>query len=162
MAEKRFWAISIKKSLIALCLVFLIGFAFDYFTASDRYKAPFAAGFISIAIFVVANLGVILINVVSHAVYLWLFNGRDMEDAILDDFRRAKLPPPTEYDLKRFEYLQELADDVDADPNDRVKAAVLFGGYNTAMSRGLFASLSMRRALDGAILRYSHEAARKA
>jgi hypothetical protein len=158
MAGKRYWAIAIKQLLISLIVVFLIGALYDYSTNDSDYRSPLMAGLVGIAIYIFLSVCLSILNAMSGAFYLWIFAGNDMVSSILDDLRASRIPPPRPDQPKNFDYLEMLANDESESANDRVRAAVLLGGYNAAMVRGLFRSLAMRKALDEGVLRYSQEA----
>lgn len=157
MAGKRFWAIWVKQTLLVFVLLFVFGVVTQSFLDPGGDDL-LAAGFTVVAVYVGAAASIGLVHLISQSLYLWLFSGEDMVDAIVDDFRRAKLPGPGFGQPKNYDYLGMLADDDEAAPLDRVRAAVLVGGYNAVMAKGLFRSLAMRKALDKAVLRYVEEA----
>ena len=72
--------------------------------------------------------------------------------------RGLKLPPPRVGQHKDYDYLNQLVNDDEVDVTDRVRAAAFTGAYNVLMSQGLFRALSLRKALDSAVLRYAMEA----
>jgi hypothetical protein len=155
MSGKRYWASTIKRLLTAVCVVFLIGVMFDYFVSLPDRRSPFATGAIACGLFFVASFIVSLIDALSKGVYLWLFSGNDMVEGILDEMRAHHLPPPRYDQHKDFDYLIEIANDDKADTLDRVRAASFSGAYNALMMQGIFRALSLRRALDAAVLRYA-------
>ena len=158
MVGKRYWAVVIKQSILAFAIVFLAGVIFDHSTNEEGYRSPFLSGSVAIAAYLTLTAVVGILHVIAQALYLWLFAGDDMVGSILDDLRASKLPPPNPTQPKNFDYIEQLANDEEASPNDRVRAGVLFGGYSAAMTQGLFRTLALRRALDEAVLRYSQEA----
>ena len=158
MADRRYWAVIIKQTLLTFTIVFLVGVIFDQLTNEDGYRSPFLSGAGAVAAYLVLTSIVFVLHAIVQALYLWLFAGDDMVDSILDDLRTSRLPPPNSTQPKNFDYIEQLANDEDASPNDRVRAGVLFGGYNAAMTQGLFRALAVRKALDEAVLRYAQEA----
>lgn len=161
MNGKRYWASIIKRSLIAFSLIFLLGVTFDHLTNDSEYREPITAGFVALIIYLFAILVLSVVHFISNGLYLWWFRGSDMVQGILDELRQMRIPAPNEYEPKNFDYIQMLADDEEAEANDRVKAGVFLGAYNLAMSNGIFSALVLRRALDDAVLRYAQEAPRK-
>lgn len=155
---KRFWAVWIKRTLISLAVIFVAGLVFDHFTNDPYYRSPLLAGSVAVGIYLAFSLMVGLLNLISGALYLWLFGGKDMIAGVLDELRQARLPAPRPHDPKNYDYLEMLADDETAEPKDRVKAAVMIGAYSALMRNGIFRALAIRNALDEAILRYSQEA----
>ncbi|MEA3044159.1 MAG: hypothetical protein QOH47_1997 [Sphingomonadales bacterium] len=156
--QKRFWAIIIKQTILSLVIVFLAGVIFDRIFAEPYYRNPGGAGLVALGLYLAALAILGMLNLITGAIYLWLFAGRDLADAALDELRNLKLPAPRSYDPKTYDYLAILADDEGADPNDRVKAAVMVGAYSVHMSKGIFRGLAIRKAMDEAVLRYSQEA----
>jgi hypothetical protein len=155
---KRFWAMTIKKTLLSLLIVFLAGVAFDYFSNEPDYRSPWTTGVVSIVLYFVATLIILLLNLVTNLLYMWLFLDKELSAAIVEDLHNAKILPPRSQDSKNRHYLAELADDEEAPVPDRVRAAVLHGSYANAMSSGLFRAVSLQRAIDNAVLRYYQEA----
>ena len=158
MSGKRYWAVMIKQSLAGFIVVFLIGVLIDYFNSTSDSRSPFAAGALACAFYVAASFALTLVGTLSKALYLWLLSGDDMVDGILDEMRGLKLPPPRGDQHKDYDYLNQLVNDDEVDATDRVRAAAFTGAYNVLMSQGLFRALSLRKALDAAVLRYSMEA----
>ena len=158
MVGKRYWAVLIKQSLLVFAIIFVTGVIFDHLTNDASSRNPIAAGLIAIAAYLAVTTIIGLLHAISQALYLWLFSGNDMVGSMLDDLRSSRLPPPNASQPKNFDYIEQLANDEEASANDRVRAAVLYGGYNAAMMRGLFRALALRKALDEAVLRYAQEA----
>lgn len=159
---KRFWAIWIKQMLLSLAVIFIAGVIFDRIINSAEDRTPFMAGLVALGLYLAFLLVAGILSLISGALYLWLFGGKDLTAAIIDELRATKLPAPRSYDPKNYDYLAILADDESAEPAHRVKAAALVGAYSVHMSRGLFRSLAIRQALDAAVLRYSQEAPQRA
>jgi hypothetical protein len=155
---KRLWAIWTKQFAISLLVLFIFGVAFNYFAYNPESRSPFLAGFLAMVVYLVVVAGMGLLNLISGALYLWVFADKDLSAAILDDFRAVRLPAPRNSDSKTYDYLASLADDESAAASDRVKAAVLHGSYQTALGQGFFRALIFRRAIDNAVLRYYQEA----
>ena len=158
MSGKRYWAVMMKQSLAAIIVVFLIGVLIDYFNNAPDSRSPFTVGAITCAIYFAASFALALVGALSKFVYLWLLSGDDMVDGILDELRGLKLPPPRSDQYKDYDYLNQLANDDQADATDRVRAASFTGAYNLLMGQGIFRALSLRKALDAALLRYAQEA----
>lgn len=157
--SKRIWAMTIKRTLLSVGVAFVAGMIFErLFGNAYGESEAFQAGFIAVAVYAAAGIGLALINLASGALYLWWFADKEMTETILEEFRALKMPPPGQYASKSFAYLAELADDKYADPDDRVKAAFMHGTYKAIMAKGLFRSLAVGKALDNAILRYAQEA----
>jgi hypothetical protein len=159
---KRFWAAWIKRMLLSLAVIFIAGVIFDRIVNVPMYRSPLVAGFLALAAYIAVLLVIGFLDLISGALYLWLFGGNDLTAGILDELREAKLPAPRSYDPKNYDYLAILADDESAEPADRVKAAVMVGAYSTLMRNGIFRALAIRKALDEAVLRYSQEAPQRA
>lgn len=155
---KRYWAIVIKRSLLGSVVIFLAGILFDSLVNEPEYQSPFLAGCAAIAIYILVITILGLLNLITGALYLWIFADKDMTESFLDDFRNAKLRGPRNYEPKTHEYLMSIADDDETAIDQRIRAATLLGSYRAAMSNGLFRSLAVTRALDNAVLRYSQEA----
>jgi hypothetical protein len=159
MSGKRFWAIWVKRSLLSAFVIFLFGALIEFLMAdASTGNDAFFGGLIALALYVAAVVLLGILNVISGAMYLWLFSKNDMVDSIIDDLRAVRLRPPGSHDPKTFDYLRELSQDEEAPVAERVKAAMLYGSYNAVMGVGLFRSLMMHKAIDSAILRYSQEA----
>ena len=158
MSGKRFWAVMIKQSLAGIIVVFLIGVLIDYLNSAPDSRSPLTAGALACGLYLVASLAFTLIGALSKTIYLWLLSGDDMVDGILDEMRGLKLPPPRRDQYKDYDYLNQLVNDDEADAIDRVRAASFTGAYNVLMAQGIFRSLSLRKALDAAVLRYAQEA----
>ena len=158
MSGKRFWAVMIKQSLAGIIVVFLIGVLIDYFNSPPDSRSPFTAGALACALYLVASFALALVGTLSKVVYLWLLSGDDMVDGIMDEMRGLNLPPPRSDQHKDYDYLNQLVNDDQADATDRVRAAAFTGAYNVLMGQGLFRALSLRKALDSAVLRYFQEA----
>jgi hypothetical protein len=155
---QRYWAIAIKRTVLALIIVALAGVGFDYLTNSPEDRSPLTAAAVALGIYLVVNLILGVLNALSGALYLWLFADADLTGAMLDQLRMAKLPPPERYQPKTNEYLAMLVDDGRADPNDRVKAAIIFSEFNAAKRSSIFRGLALMKAMDTAVLRYAQEA----
>ncbi len=159
--DKRVWAVYIKQGLIGLAVIFGAGVAWDrYFNAPYARIGPWA-GLIAVAVFYGAAFAITIINAVASGIYLWMFSGKDYQNLILGDLRNVDLPPPDEYAPKNFEYLAYVAEDRDANPEDRVKAATLLGVYKTLMGQGIFKGLALHQGFDEAMLRYAAEAPKR-
>ena len=158
MSGKRFWVVMIKQSLAGIIVVFLIGVLIDHLNSASDSRSPFTAGAIACTLYFLASLALALIGALSKAVYLWLLSGDDMVDSILEEMRGLKLPPPGSDQFKDYDYLGQLVNDDGADATDRIRAATFTGAYNVLMMQGLFRALSLRKALDSAVLRYSKQA----
>lgn len=159
---KRFWAVWIKRLLLSLAVIFIAGVVFDRIVNSAMDRSPFTAGLVALGLYLAFLLVVGILDLISGALYLWLFGGKDLTAGILDELRAAKMPAPRGYDPKNYDYLAILADDESAEPADRVKAAVMVGAYSALMRHGIFRALAIRQALDEAVLRYSQEAPQRA
>lgn len=161
-AGKRFWIIHLKRMAISLLVVAVAGLLWDRWMTSDSYgdsNAPVEVALISIAVYLAVVVATGLVHVISGALYLWWFGGKDMQAEVLEDLRRSRLPGPTDWQPKRFDYLEMLAGDSDADPDDRVKAGALYAAYQVAYQRaGFFAGVALAQAWDNAALRYAEEA----
>jgi len=159
MGARRFWAISLKRMLLGWMVVFSAGALVSYAVAKPYDDTnPLAAGLICLALFVGAGATIAVLNAISGGLYLWLFSGTDSVDSVLDDFRAIQLAPPGPRDSKSFEYLGELANDETAPTVERIRAAKLWGAYETAMGIGIFRPLALRKAIDAAMVRYAQEA----
>jgi len=155
---KRIWLVWAKQLMLGLAVAFVCGLLWDKFINEPYARSGLWSGFVAVLVYVFASFAISFIQFLSGLAYLKLFAGKDLSGAILDEFRAAKMPAPREYQAKNFDYLAELADDPSEDPGDRVKAAIIFGSYKTAMGAGIIRALIVRAALDDAILRYSLEA----
>ena len=160
MMSNRVWAILIKQSLMSLTVIFIAGVLWDHSFNEPSSREPLFAGAIAVAIYIAIAAIMGLLNVITGAIYLWLFAEKDLSEAVLDDLRAMKLPAPRSYDAKNYDYLATLADDESVEASDRVKAAALYGTYKGNM-RGLFRSLALRKAINAAVLRYYQEAPRR-
>ena len=155
MSGKRYWATMIKQSLAGFAVVFLIGVLFDYFTSSPDRRTPIMAGAFACGLYLVASLALAMIGALSKSIYLWLLAGDDMVDSILDEMRGLSLPPPRADQHKDYDYLNQIVNDDSAETLDRVRAAKFTGAYDVLMMQGLFRALTLRKALDAAVLRYA-------
>ena len=91
-----------------------------------------------------------------------MFSGEDMEGTFYDALVQSKIPPPTDWDRKDFEYLSDLADDSEMSGGDRAKAGILFGIWSTVMnSHGIFLYFAMKQGLDAAMLKYHQHAPKR-
>lgn len=158
MAGKRYWAVMIKQSLAGIIVAFFFGVIFDVFTNYPGSRSPLTAGLVACVVYWFASLTIALMGALSNALYLWLLSGDDMVDGILEEMRSLKLPPPRSGQSKNYDYLSQLAFDDEAEVIDRVRAASFTGAYNVLMSKGIFRTLAIRKALDAAVMRYSQEA----
>lgn len=156
--SKRIWLIWVKQGLLGLAVAFCVGVLFDRAFTPAYDRNALAAGAIAIALYVVAGLALGLVSFVTGLLYMKFFAVNDLSGAVLDEFRTLKIPPPRSYHSKTFDYLAALADDGREDADDRVKAAMVYGNYKAAMGTGIIRTLTMRKAVDNAILRYSQEA----
>lgn len=155
---KRIWLIWVKTGLLSLAVAFCAGVLYDrVFTSADE-RNGMTAGFIAVALYLVASLLIGLIGFVTSLLYMKFFAVGDLSGAALDELRVLKMPPPRSYHSKNFDYLTALADDSRERPDDRVMAALFAGIYKGTMGSGIIRSLTIRKALDEAILRYSQEA----
>lgn len=158
-AGRRFWSIILKRNAVALAVVFILGILFDLYFYEPYDRSGFWAGIVAIAIYLAASFCLGLVNLLSGLGYNWLFQEKDLEETILDDLRKSKLPGPDDWQQKRFDYLAELADDDDLPADVRVKASALYAAYQVAIQRaGMFNGLALGKALDAATLRYAQEA----
>jgi hypothetical protein len=158
--QKRFWAIVIKQSLMGLSVVFLAGVMFDHYTNEPGYRSPLTTGMIALVLYIAVSALMGLLNLITSALYLWLFAEGDLSAAVVDDLHAMDILPPRSQDPKNYEYLAILADDESVKASDRVKAAALHATYQANMSKGLFRALALRKAIDAGVLRYYHEAPR--
>lgn len=156
--EKRFWAIIIKRSALEVTIIFLVGVAFDYFA---EWHTPVTTGFVSLAIYAVAWIGIMLIGLVSNILSMWVISTTEISQAILTDLRVSRIPAPRDDDPKNHTYLGFLMDDDTTDADARIRAAYLYGGYKPMMSKGIFAGIRMQNALDAAVLQHYQEAPRR-
>jgi hypothetical protein len=148
----------IRQTLLSATVVILAGVLFDFVTNEQGSRSPILAGGVALALYIAASLVMGLLNLISGALYLWLFADKDLSESMLDDLRRAKIRGPRAYEPKTHEYLSSLADDPEAPVAERVKAASMYGAYLATTSHGIFRSLAITRAYDNAVLRYSQEA----
>ena len=155
MSGKRYWAVVVKQLLASIVLVFMLGFLLDLFLSDSDSRNPVMTGLAALGFYMIASLACIIINALSNALYLWLLSGDDMVDGILDEMRVLKLPPPRSDQHKDYEYLYEVVNDEEANTLDRVRAASFTGSYDVLMKQGIFRALSIRKALDAAVLRYA-------
>lgn len=155
---KHYWAIWAKRIMLALAVVFATGFGYDHYTQEEYARSPIMAGAAAIAIYLAVGLVFGLINLVSGFLYLWLFQEADMVRSIVADLHAQKLPAPTRWQSKNYDYLRQLVDDDDAAVDARLRAAILLGSFDAIMANGFFRSITIRGALDKAFLRYSMEA----
>jgi hypothetical protein len=158
MGAKRFWAMSIKRTLLGIAVLFGFGVLFDYLTNDPFSRSPFMAGLVTIGVYLIASIAFGLLGLITSLLYLWLFAGSDMVNGMVEEMHAAKLPPPRRTDPKIFSYLLDIASDEDVPAADRVKAASFYSAYNTLMGQGIFRALAIGAALDKAVMRYSHEA----
>jgi hypothetical protein len=156
--SKRLWAIWIKRLLLSLVVVAVAGIVYDRATAHSWDRSPGTAALVAVGLYLAAGAVLGVMHLVAGGLYLAVFADKDITEAVLDDLRRVELPAPSRHEPKTYDYLASLADDEEAAPNDRVRAAVLVGSYSTAMQHGIFRSLALRRAIDAAVLRYAQEA----
>ena len=154
---KRYWALVIKRLLLSLAVVFCIGIATSFIWDKGDLN-PLISGIIAIAIYLLLSGAMLIVGAITNLIYLWLFADKDLSAAVVEELRAVAIPAPNEYDFKNFSYLETLASDESARASDRVNAAMLLGAYTNAMSRGVFMSLALRKAIDDGILRYSQEA----
>jgi hypothetical protein len=155
---KRYWAVLIKQFLLSAAFVFGAGALYDYLASDEFSRSPFTAGLVTLGVYLVASFILTFVNAITGALYLWLFAGSDMVDGMVAEMHAAKLPPPRRFDPKNFGYLLDFANDEGAPATDRVRAASFYSSYSVLMSRSIFKALSLRRALDNAVLRYAKEA----
>lgn len=156
--EKRVWAIIIKRSALELAIIFMAGVAFDYFAEWDT---PITTGFVSLAIYAVAWLGMMLVGLVSNVLSMWVISTTEISEGILTDLRSSRIPAPRDDEPKNHTYLGFLMDDDTSDTDARIRAAFLYGGYKPIMSKGIFAGIRMQNAMDAAVLRHYQEAPKR-
>jgi hypothetical protein len=150
-------AVTIKRVLLSWIAAYLVSYGLLRLFADSNESHAINAIW-GVAAFVFVGLVVALINVFGWWLYLWIAQGEDFDQILLHDLRSKRLIPPRRGDPRTFDYLAKLADDPTADPNERVKAATIFGGYSALVSKaGLFGGLAWRKAMDRAVLRYSQE-----
>ncbi|QGN53336.1 hypothetical protein [Novosphingobium sp. Gsoil 351] len=95
---------------------------------------------------------------------LWLhwFGKHYTETYVLAGLREAKLPPPTEFDQRNFEYLCQVAEDPQALPQDRVNAAGFYAGLKAQWNcQGIVRSLILSNVADKAFATWASEAPRR-
>ncbi|WAT17113.1 hypothetical protein OZN62_09205 [Aurantiacibacter sp. MUD11] len=87
--------------------------------------------------------------------WAFLFGKKFVEEAVFEALQDAMLPAPMDYHRRGFDYLADLADDPEANPDDRVKAVVLFTSMSMAWSReGIVRQAAYRAAADDAAARW--------
>lgn len=95
---------------------------------------------------------------------LWLhwFGKRYTEALVLEAMREARLPPPSSHHQRSFQFLADLADDTEADPGDRVKAAAIHAALSAQWSaQGLVRALMFTSAADAAVAKWISETPRR-
>jgi hypothetical protein len=156
---QRFWAVQIKRSLLALTVAFAAGLLFDRFFYESSERSGWLAGVVAVGLYLVAGLALGLINLATGLIYNSVWRGSDMKEAVLDDLRAAKLPPPDEWHPKRIDYLDNIADDERYPCDVRIRAAAVLASYRIVSHRsGFFNGLAFTQAADDAVLRYAQEA----
>lgn len=160
--HNRMWALIFKRFAAALIVSYLLSVAFVYLTSDSEYSRPWRDGLIGVLLFVVASTVIQVVGGVADLLYVWFDKGKDFEEVILDDLRSSRLLPPAEHQPNTIQYLDELASDPAALPQDRVKAAAFAATVASARQKlGLFVGMAWAEAADRAVLRYSSEAPRK-
>ena len=159
--DSRDWLYLLKRWGANGAVAFLLAVIFQHFAAPED-KEIFTAGLFGVAIYVAAGVGISVVQALGGFLYLIALRGGDMKAGFLKQLRTSKLPPPAEWQVKRFDYLLDMADDPDADPSDRVKAAVISATYDANYQHaGFFKGIALAQAADEATLQYSQEAPRK-
>lgn len=158
-AGKKYWAVLIKRSAFGLGFVFISGPVIEWIFFEPHERNGLMAGVVAVLVFLAASVAFSIINALSGLAYLWLFGGSEMQDLVLADLRSSEIPGPRPHQMKRFDYLVELADDDDESPAVRVRAGALYASYQVAVQRsGFFGGLALAKAMDEATLRYAAEA----
>ena len=132
---------------------------FEYFTSSDYQDPDYGQAFlIGMLLYLGASLCIALINLVGNLSYIWLLAGDDYVEAVLGDMRRADVPPPDAFHVKRGSYLAEIVDDDRYTTEARIKAATIFTAHKVlAQKAGLVNGTALETAIDKAVLRYGEE-----
>ncbi len=156
--EKRFWAMLIKRFALEVVIIFIAGVVFDYFA---EWHTPVKTGFVALAIFAVAWIGMMLVNFVANILSMWIISTNEISQTILSDLRSSRIPAPRDEDPKNHTYLGFLMDDHTSDTDARIRAAFLYGSYKPMMSKGIFAGIRMQSAMDVAVLQHYHEAPKR-
>ena len=155
----RFWASIIKRMLACWLVAFLAGFVFQWIFTDESRDSRLQAGLISVALYIGASFIIGIVNSCGTLLYQSAFMGKDMQEGILADLRAMRAPAPMEWHRKTADYLSEYADDTDLDTEARVRAALIFGVYDTAKKKsGFWGGLLYDEAFNAAVLRYAEEA----
>lgn len=158
---KRFWIVQIKRLILGLASAFAIGLLFDQFFNDDYLRSGIWAGVAGVGLYLLASVGLSVVNLVSGLVYNLLWRGNDMQEAVLQDLRNANLPAPEEWHAKRMDYLEHLIADPAYPAEIRIKAASIYAAYSVAYQRaGFFGGVALAQAANDAVLRYAQEAPR--
>lgn len=157
---KRHWLIMVKRTVANSVAAYLMSVALIYLTKNDyETDSPWVTGLWGVALYWAMSIAVGLVTSLGGVLYLWLAQSDDLEDLVLHDLRRLKLPPPSRYQSKNQLYLSELADDPDAECKDRIRAAILSTQLTmTAKHAGFFGGFAWNASADKAVLRYAQEA----
>lgn len=135
---QRFWAVEIKRSLLALAVAFAAGLLFDRYFYESFERSGWIAGVVAVGLYLVAGLALGLVNLATGLIYNSVWRGSDMKEAVLDDLRAAKLPPPDEWHPKRIDYLGSIADDESYPCEVRIRAAIVLASYKIVSHRSGF------------------------
>lgn len=157
---RRFWLSRLKQILAACAAAYLLTVAYQHWDRPEYGEFhPWRDAWIGVALYLGASLALGLVNAAGGIIYLTLDKGTDFEEFVLDDLRRAKLPPPKGWQSTRLEYVAQVADDEHEEVRIRVRAAAVHGAMSTASkSLGFFRGLAFEGAADRAVLRYAAEA----
>ena len=156
--EGLFWIVISLRIGLALTMAFLFG-VFWNLLFSKFDKMPLQSGLLFAAIYIAASAFAMIVNLVSGIAYNKFIQNRIIRDAFLDELRRSAIPFPRRNDPRRFDYILSIAEDESIDANTRVKCAIFHATNEAHIGKsGFFNSITMRRAMDDAVLRFSQEA----
>lgn len=156
----RYWYAVMKITACTAAVAYLSGVAFNYYSRSPYSEFhPWRDAWIGVvAYFVVAAL-LSIVNFFGGLLYLMTDKGSDLEEDFLAQLRLSRLPPPNEWQPSNADYLERMADDTEEKPENRVKAAVIFGMKTaTQQHLGFIKGIAYAAAADRAVLRYAAEA----
>lgn len=160
--QNRIWIVYFKKMLAASLAAYVLSVAAVYFFNDAEFSDAVRDGIGGVALYIAASIIISIVGFFGGLLYLWADKGTDYEELALSDLRSRRLPPPEAYHPRTAQYLSELAQDPDVEPNDRVNAATLAATFAmTQKHLGFFAGVVFATAADRAVARYSNEAPRK-
>lgn len=149
----------LRRLAVGAVLDGLIVWAFLTLTRAE-YQEPIGLADVAIGLVVLWAMEILvgtksaLFGMISAA----FFERRPLVANFLQILRNTKVRPPGRNYAAEFDYLREMIDDGHQDPEDRIKAAAVYGTWNGVMTaKGLVARFALTQAWDDAVRQYQDE-----